>query len=130
MNDNNKTPLTDEVLLKAAKSTLDDATTQLDDEVRQRLQQARQVAVRTANASPNSPSKPLIRPSWMVTAGSFAVLVIVTSVVFINVTTESEPTVPMASIDDVPIITAPEEMELYEELDFYQWLVEEQDSVG
>ena len=130
MNDSNKTPLTDEVLLKAAKSTLDDTTAQLDGQVRQRLQQARQAAVRTANATPNSRGTPLIRPSWMVTAGRFAVLTIVISVVFINVTTESEPSVPIASIDDVPIITAPEELELYEELDFYQWLSVEHGDVG
>jgi hypothetical protein len=36
----------------------------------------------------------------------------------------------MASIEDMPILTAPEELELYEELDFYQWLAEEHDSVG
>ena len=130
MNDSDKTPLPDEVLLKAAKSTLDDSTALLDGEVRQRLQQARQAAVSTANATPKFAGTSIMRPGWMVTAGSFAMLAIVIGVGFINFTTELEPSVPMASIEDMPILTAPEELELYEELDFYQWLAEEQDSVG
>jgi hypothetical protein len=70
----------------------------------------------------------------LVTAGSFALLVIVSGVVFYQYRlphelSPQEPS-PMASIEDMPLLTAPEELELYEELDFYQWLAEERDRVG
>ena len=80
------------------------------------------------HAATRYPSRFAMRPSW-VAAGSFAVLALVTSVVFYQYRPVSESS-PMASIEDMPILTAPEELELYEELDFYQWLAEEHDSVG
>ncbi|MGD8592851.1 MAG: hypothetical protein PVF82_08470 [Gammaproteobacteria bacterium] len=125
MSDTKKTSVTEDVLRKAAKSTLDNSTALLDDDVRQRLQQARRNAM---HAATRYPSRFAMRPSW-VAAGSFAVLALVTSVVFYQYRPVSESS-PMASIEDMPILTAPEELELYEELDFYQWLAEEHDSVG
>jgi hypothetical protein len=129
MSDTKKTSVTEDVLRKAAKSTLDNSTTRLDDDVRQRLQQARRAAIRAATSATGQPSRLAVHPSRAVAAGSFAVLALVASVVFYQYRSASEPS-PMASIEDMPILTAPEELELYEELDFYQWLAEEQDSVG
>ncbi|WP_455210466.1 DUF3619 family protein [Kaarinaea lacus] len=129
MSDSKKSPLTDDILLKAAKTTLDDNSALLDEDVRQRLQQARRTAVAAAMSTSKVPSKPVIKPKWVVAAGSFAVLTMIISIVFFLNATVPE-TSPMASVEDMPILTAPEELELYEELDFYQWLAEEQDSVG
>jgi hypothetical protein len=127
MNDRNQTPVTEDVIRKAAKSTLDDSTALLDDDVRQRLQQARRVAIQAATVANQRPSRSAIRPGWMV-AGGFAGLALVISVVLYTFPI-SQPS-PMASIEDMPILTAPEDLELYEELDFFQWLAEEHDSVG
>ncbi len=130
MNDTPKKQLTDEVLLKAAKSTLDENTALLDDDVRQRLHNARRAAIRAATSSTQQTAKTTSRSSWAVAAaGSFAVLTLVISVVLYQYRPESDPS-SMASIEDMPILTAPEELELYEELDFYQWLAEEHDGVG
>lgn len=130
MNDTPKKQLTDEVLLKAAKSTLDENTALLDDDVRQRLHHARRAAIRVATSSTQQTAKTTSRSSWVVAAaGSFAVLTLVISVVLYQYRPESDPS-SMASIEDMPILTAPEELELYEELDFYQWLAEEHDGVG
>ncbi|KPJ90084.1 MAG: hypothetical protein AMJ53_14905 [Gammaproteobacteria bacterium SG8_11] len=129
MSDTKKSPLRDDVLLKAAKSTLDDKAVSLDDDVCQRLQQARRVAV-SAAANATQGSSPRANASkWLLPAGSFAALALVSSVVVYQFQAVQESS-PVASIEDIPILTSPDELELYEELDFYQWLAEEHDSVG
>jgi hypothetical protein len=122
MIDREKPSLTDEELLNAAKATLDAKS--VDDEVRQRLQQARQAAVRAATDARDQPSRSA-PPRWLIPAGGIAAigLAIGISVFQIQATKEKSP---MASIEDMPLLTAPEDLELYEELDFYQWLAEEE----
>jgi hypothetical protein len=126
MSDSKNTPLTDEELLNAAKSTLDDKFT-LDDDVRRRLQQARCAAVRTAAEALDKPSK--TAPGWLIPAGGIAALTLVIAVSFYQIQTNQESS-PIASVEDMPLLTAPEDLELYEELDFYQWLAEEHGDVG
>ncbi len=123
MTDSDKPPLTEEQFLKAAKTTLDHRAQNVDEEVRRRLQQARRAAVQAAQTQSTS------RPGWLVPAGGFAVLVIAISVTYYGLQTIQEPA-PLASVEDVPILVAPEDLELYEELDFYQWLAEEHGDVG
>ena len=130
MTDRKKIPPADEVLIEAAKSTLDDKLGEMDDEVRQRLRQMRAAAVGEAAAHGEAtPSKSATLPVWLVPAGGLAVMALVISGIFYSVAPGHDPS-PVASIEDMPILTAPEELELYEELDFYQWLARDQDGVG
>lgn len=129
MSDSEKNSLSDEVLYKAVKSTLDDNMESLDDDVRQRLQQARRAAIRSATSTKGHTPKPTFHLNRMAAAGSFVVLALVTSVIVYTQWPAQDPS-PLASIEDIPILTAPEELELYEELEFYQWLAEEHDGVG
>jgi hypothetical protein len=127
MSDSKNTPLTDEELINAAKSTLDGKALAVDDDVRGRLQHARRVAVRAAAEALEPPAKSA--PGWLMPAGGIAALTLVIVVSFYQLQTKQERT-PMASIEDMPLLTAPEDLELYEELDFYQWLAEEHGDVG
>ena len=134
MSDSEKTPLSNDVLIKAAKSTLNDQAASLSGEVRQRLQQARRTAVHVATLTSQpektaQPSKTLIPSRWLVPAGSFALLALAISVVIFQFQMRQDPA-PIASIEDLPLLTAPEDLELYEELDFYLWLAEEHSGVG
>lgn len=123
MSDREKPSLTDEKLLTAAKATLDENAA-VDDEVRQRLQQARQAAVRVATEALNQPSKST-PPRWLIPAGGLAAIGLVIGISILQIQSTRE-TSPMASIEDMPLLSAPEDLELYEELDFYQWLAEEE----
>jgi len=123
MTDSDKSPLTEEQFLKAAKTTLDQQAQNVDEELRRRLQQARRVAVHASQTPSTS------RPGWLIPAGGFAVLAIAISVTYYGLQTIQEPA-PLANVEDAPILAAPEDLELYEELDFYQWLAVEHGDVG
>jgi hypothetical protein len=124
MSDREKPSLTDKELLNAAKATLDAKAAVVDDEVRQRLQQAREAAVLAATDALKQPSKSA-PPRWLIPAGGIAAIGLVIGISVFQIRTAQE-TSPMASIEDMPLLTAPEDLELYEELDFYQWLAEEE----
>ncbi len=131
MTDSNKPPLTEEEFIKAAKITLDNKASSLDPQVRQRLQQARRRAVEAARKPPSTVAAGF---KWPVSAGAFGAFVLVTGIafytVFYTVQSPQDSPSPLAGIEDMPIIAAPEELEMYEELDFYQWLTQEHGDVG
>jgi hypothetical protein len=131
MSDPKKDP--DEQWLKTVRSRLDDGQSQLDDEVRRSLQQARREAVSVASQRRANHRVPSVR--WLVPASGFALILLAAVLSFvIGIGPGHKPSpidqASMASTDDLPLLTAPEGLELYEELDFYQWLEEEQAGVG
>ena len=131
MSDPNKNRSSDAEWLKTIQETLDDGIP-LDDDVRQRLQLARREALRVAAGMQARRSRVT---HWLVPAGGFAIVALaVVMGLVIGVGPAHNPLrldqSSIASSEDLPMLTSPESLELYEELDFYQWLEEEQDRVG
>jgi hypothetical protein len=132
MNDPNNNRLPPDEWSKSVKSALDEGVSALDEEVCKRLQQARREAVLVAMDRQANHSRVT---RWLVPAGGFAVLTLAAVLSFLIGIGPGDKLFPvdqssMASSDDLPLLTSPESLELYEELDFYQWLEEEQERVG
>lgn len=132
MNDPDKNQLADSEWTKSVRKTLDDSAAQVDGHVRDRLLQARREAVREASVRQSHRRR---GNRWLVPAGGFAALLMAVIVSFVISTGPSDnPSTidqsAIASTEDFPLLTSPESLELYEELDFYQWLEEEKDRVG
>jgi hypothetical protein len=142
MNDRKKDQISNEEWLATLKSTLDDGEAQVDSEVRRRLQQARREAIgvvekRQTNPSQTTRSQAMQSQTmrWLLPAGGFAMLFLAAVLGYvIGLGPAGDSSLPgkssVAAVEDLPMLTSPESLELYEELDFYQWLEEEQDSVG
>lgn len=130
-NDSDKTPLTDDRLKDVCKTALDGSVARIDPEVRQRLKQARHEAVRAA-AQDQLHLRQTYRKHmpWLIPAGGVAAVVLALSVMFNYWVRFADDQSPLASMEDMPLLTAPEDLELYEELDFYQWLAVEHERVG
>ncbi len=104
---------------------LDQDVNDLDSATLSRLAQARRLAL----AAVNQPRRPwprmtwlVERPArdWLVPAGAFASVVATVVTVSLLV---MEPGNGLArEADDLELLTAGEELELYENLEFYQWL--------
>ena len=101
-------------LVSFAKQTLDHSIQSLDSHTLSRLQSARKTA-RSANAETLSWGQ----PAWTVAA---AALVIFTIAVWS--TDSPEITAPLP-FEDVDILASADGWELYEDLEFYSWLAED-----
>ncbi len=67
-------------------------------------------------------------PRWVLPASGFASLALVV-VLSIGLWQQAGISQNMiASIEDIPLLTATDDLELYEELEFYQWLAEDQNA--
>jgi len=132
MSDPNKDPLSEAEWCKAVKTTLDEGAAPLDDEVSGRLRQSRREAVRVAMGRQ---AKRRRQTQWLLPASGVAIVALVVVLSFgIGIGPADRP-VPMdqsavAGTEDLPLLTSPESLDLFEELDFYQWLEEERESVG
>ena len=115
----------DAQLIEAVRTRLDEQVDGLDSATLSRLAQARRLAVAAA-AAPRPRWRRMMRPAsrpvgdWLVPAGAFA-SVLATAVALTLMV--AEPGNGSArEMDDVELLTAGEELELYENLEFYQWL--------
>ena len=107
MKDPNKRLLSDDELAKAAKSILNDGLSNVDDEVRSRLQQARREAVGVALHSRENRNA---APRWLVPASGIAVLMLA---VGLSLFSQIQPTddqspidqTSIASTEDIPLLT-------------------------
>jgi hypothetical protein len=103
---------TEEAFLQRVKSTLDERAAQLDANVVRDLRQARQGAL-------DSLHKP--RRIWQ-PVGLAAMLATLVIVVVSLQLMHSIPPSPTQGIADMALLGADDDFDLYENIDFYQWL--------
>lgn len=115
----------DAQLIERIRRRLDEDVDRLDGATLSRLEQARRRALAVL-AQPRRPRWPMTwlarRPAgdWLVPAGAFASVVTIAVALTFMV---AEPGNGLArEVDDLELLTAGEELELYENLEFYQWL--------
>ena len=115
----------DAQLIERIRRRLDEEVDRLDSTTLSRLEQARRLALAAA-VQPRRPwwrttwlaSRPV--GNWLVPAGAFASVVATAVALTLMVV---EPGNGLArEVDDLELLTAGEELELYENLEFYQWL--------
>ena len=102
----------EETFVRQLKTMLDDGNARLDARVRSRLTQARHAALAQADARPVFWAR-----QWAPAAGvaAAAVLAVLVS------TARREPP-PDESASDLEIVLAGENLDLLEDLDFYEWV--------
>ncbi len=115
----------DAQLIERVRRRLDEDVDRLDSAALSRLEQARRLAL-AALAQPQRPwwhrTWLAGRPAgdWLVPAGAFA-SVLATAVALTLMVVEPGNGLAREA-DDLELLTAGEELELYENLEFYQWL--------
>lgn len=119
-------------LLMAARAALDDSAEELDPAISHQLDEIRRTALSQSweiNGSKPQPPLPLIEKlkAWAdirnlaIPAGAFATTCVLITVVALFYMTP-ENTLP--TDEDVILFASADEIELYENLEFYQWLAE------
>jgi hypothetical protein len=112
----------DKLFLQRARAALDAAAQNLDAPTAGRLRAARRRAL--AGAGPKSHP----RAAWWLPLGSAAAagLVLVLGAMLWLGTPNGR--VPVASMDDMELLTAKDNPEFYAELEFYRWLASQRDA--
>ena len=124
---------TEQVFLESLKSQLRESESSIDNDTLARLHQARRVAL---DALPGTDSKrdtqqPVIAladwHNWLLPAGSVAATVAIAVLMFnlAAITREPQSRVEnetLSVMDDMAILSAPDEIDLYQDLEFYEWL--------
>jgi len=105
--------------ISKTKSTLDHQADNLDAATLSRLNLARQAALQQTKR----PAKN--RQVW-IPAGGLAVVVLLTSIFLFK----AEEIAVSTGIDEMEIIASNDGLDLYEQLDFYMWMVEEDPGAG
>lgn len=108
-----KTEPQDEGLLAASKALLDESARELDADIAARLRQAR---CRALEAKP----RPFF---WLLPAGGLAAACVAVLAVALWVYQPSRPA-PMQGVEDLEILSSSENLELFDDLEFYGWLAE------
>ncbi len=98
-------------LINSAKSILDRSLDNLDGQTLARLREARRGALK-------STSKSLPRLVW---AGGFATVGVVLVLAALWVLQPTPPSL-LATLEDVEILASSEDLDFYDDLDFYHWL--------
>ena len=103
----------DEAFLASGKALLDESVRDLDADVVARLRQARYRALK---------AKP--RPFfWLLPASGLAAASVAVLAVSLWLYQPARP-VPVHSVEDIEILTSAENLELFDDLEFYGWLAE------
>ena len=108
---------TEEKFLKAAKRALDDAEKNLDAGTVTRLRAARREAIEQGLRHPSH-----MRPGWLLPLGGFATAAIVFAVAGLLWFSAPNPNLLQANVSDIELLTAHENPEFFADLDFYDWL--------
>ncbi len=104
--------------LDQVKKTLDRQAETLDGETLSRLNQARQSALQqTARNSGHSLTR-----TW-IPMGGVAAAILLSSIFLFRA--EEMAVVSDSTVDEIDIIASSDSLDLYEQLDFYMWLLEE-----
>lgn len=122
----------DAQLIERIRRRLDESVSELDAATLSRLEQARQRALSAGAESQRRRGRTrglTGRPAsdWLVPAGALASVV---ATVFALAVMVAEPENGLTrELEDLDLLTVGEELELYENLEFYQWL-EKRDQTG
>lgn len=102
----------DKALMDGARKVLDQSAADVDEITAQRLRQIRRQAL---TQSPRSP-----RSAWHWSyAGAASAAVVVIAVVLWPGPQQVDP---LASLEDLELLSANEDIDFYEQVEFYQWL--------
>lgn len=122
----------DQVLLDSVRSRLQQSETAIDEATLARLYQARRVALDALAKTdrPYTQETVIALPDWqrwLMPASSVAATVAIAALVFnlAVITPEMAPPVEgetLSVMDDMAILGAPDEIDLYQDLEFYEWL--------
>ena len=110
----------DSKLKKRIRRMLDTSLEDLDPDVCRRLQQARHTALETSTKAH--------MPFWQPAAGALLLVSVMLLTVFIWPERQNLP--EPVTLADMELITADDSLQLYEDLDFYQWLLESDRNAG
>jgi hypothetical protein len=113
----------DNEFLDRVKANLDAAEEQLDEHTRSRLTSIRHEALERGQVR----RPPWIQ--WLLPAGGLAVAVTVAAL-SVNLWTTKPVMEEPLSLEDMALLSDSEGPEFYEDLDFYQWLAEEEQNAG
>ena len=105
--------------LQQLKSRLDEDTEALDAETLSRLNRSRQAALQQLDKKKSWFSM----PAWMPATGGLATVMLLTGVLMFKA--EDVAVITDNGAVEMEIIAAQDSFELYEQLDFYLWLAEE-----
>ena len=119
----------DEEFAKQLRQRLLQSTDELNDDVLSRLRQARANAVNAATTQNTKPSEvlSLTFPNWLAPASTVTAFASL-GFVAIMLWTQADNFVHSSSatfIEDIAVLSSPDDLELYENLDFYIWLENE-----
>ena len=102
----------DQQVMRKAKAVLDRSVDELDQQTILRLQRMR---VNTLTARPRS-------ARWVLAGGLATMCVgILASVLWVS---KPVAVMPVHEADDLDVVTAAENLEFYDEIDFYRWLAD------
>lgn len=109
---------------------LDESAERIPDDVRQRLDSIRAQAMARARADRRSTEAASRRLAWRlprgfaVPAGAFASVCMLVTTLALFSTSEVPEVLPVALSEDGLLIGSADELELYQNLEFYQWLAD------
>ncbi len=109
---------------------LDESAERIPEDVRQRLDTIRAQAMARARADRRSSEAAGMRFSWRmprtfaVPAGAFASVCVLVTTLALFSTSEVPEVLPVALSEDGLLIASADELELYQNLEFYQWLAD------
>lgn len=125
MTNKDKQQIDEQLLLSAAKQTLEDSVKNIDAETLERLSAIRLQTLAAAS------SRKTRGTSWLMPAGGFVTAAaLVAAVMLWTAEPVVQETTPVAVIEDLNILTDSEEIDFYQDLEFYQWLAVNEQSVS
>jgi len=127
--DNKQQPVDEQLLLSAAKQTLEESVKNIDRETLDRLAAIRLRAVKAA-AIGQSKRRSWLTSGWLVPAGGFVTAAILVVSVMLWSAGSMNEMAPVAAIEDITILTDSEDLEFYKDLEFYQWLAVHEQAVS
>lgn len=119
-----KSASSEKILISAIKQTLDNSEHELDKGTLNKLQQARTTAVQHS-VRPGT-NRSYFNP-WLRPVTGAAVIALCVGLLFSVWHSGSTDYTEISSIEDLQILSEAEDFKLYEELEFYQWLADEED---
>lgn len=119
----------EKLFLEKTRAVFRESVAALDGETLARLRAARSRAVEAATGRRIGLPRP---HPWGLPAGALALLVAVVVGAFVWWNGSSQPAVPFAvnSGDDLAIVLSNDNLEMYQDMDFYRWLEAQQDALS